>query len=109
MEQPAADEIPLVQNLEENKESKEEKHVAFSKSCRPRRPRKKATRKTDAVEVQGDLEVTKQGKEEDETKLSDTLAECFARADNFEKNHVLRSAETKAITKVAEILYSHHR
>jgi predicted nucleic acid-binding Zn-ribbon protein len=67
---------------------------------------KKATRKSDAAEAKGDLEITKSAKAEDETKLSDTLAECSARADEFEKNQVLRSEEIKAITKAAEILAS---
>ena len=67
--------------------------MTTSRTCpspSPRRPTKNATRKSDAVEAKGDFEVTKQGKEEDETKLSNTVAECFARADEFEKNQVRR-------------------
>jgi len=67
---------------------------------------KKATRKSDAAEAKGDLEVTKSAKAEDETKLSDTLAECSARTDEYEKNQVLRAEEIKAITTAKDILAS---
>lgn len=67
---------------------------------------KKATRKSDAAEAKGDLEVTKQAKAEDEAKLSDTKAECSARADEYEKNQVIRSEELKAIMTAKDILSS---
>lgn len=67
---------------------------------------KKATRKSDAAEAKGDLEVTKSAKAEDETKLSDTNAECSARTDEFEKNQVLRAEELKAIKTAKDILAS---
>jgi len=67
---------------------------------------KKASRLADAAEAKGDLEITTAAKAEDETKLSDTLAECSARSDEFEKNQVIRSEEIKAITKASEIISS---
>jgi len=67
---------------------------------------KKATRKSDAAEAKGDLEVTKSAKAEDETKLSDTNAECAARTDEYEKNQVLRAEEIKAIRTAKDILAS---
>jgi len=67
---------------------------------------KKAERLSDAAEAKGELEITTKGKEEDETKLADTLAECSARADEYEKNQVLRSEEIKAISTAQEILAS---
>jgi len=67
---------------------------------------KKATRKSDAAEAKGDLEVTKTSKAEDEEKLSDATAECSARADEFEKNQVLRADELKAIKTAKDILAS---
>lgn len=67
---------------------------------------KKAERLSDAADAKGELEITTKAKEEDETKLADTLAECSARADEFEKNQVLRSEEVKAISTAQEILAS---
>jgi len=67
---------------------------------------KKATRKSDAAEAKGDLEVTKQAKAEDEEKLSDATAECSARTDEYEKNQVLRADELKAIMTAKDILAS---
>jgi peptidoglycan hydrolase CwlO-like protein len=67
---------------------------------------KKAERLSDAAEAKGELEITKAAKAEDETKLSDTNAECSARTDEYEKNQVLRSEEIKAITTAQEILAS---
>jgi len=52
------------------------------------------------------LEITTAGKAEDETKLSDCLAECSARADEFEKNQVLRKDEIVAISTALKILSS---
>jgi len=67
---------------------------------------KKATRKSDAAEAKGDLEVTKSAKAEDEETLSDASAECSARADEYEKNQVLRGEELKAIMTAKDILSS---
>jgi len=67
---------------------------------------KKAERLSDAAEAKGDLEISTAAKAEDETKLSDTLAECSARADEYEKNQVLRSEEIKAISTAQAILAS---
>jgi len=67
---------------------------------------KKAERLSDAADAKGELEITTQAKGEDETKLSDTNAECSARTDEFEKNQVLRSEEVKAIATAKEILAS---
>jgi len=67
---------------------------------------KKATRKSDAAEAKGDLEQTKAAKAEDEKTLSDASAECSARADEYEKNQVLRGEELKAIMTAKDILSS---
>jgi hypothetical protein len=67
---------------------------------------KKATRKSDAAEAKGDLEVTIAAKKEDEETLSDASAECSARADEYEKNQVLRGEELKAIMTAKDILSS---
>jgi chorismate mutase len=67
---------------------------------------KKAQCLDDAAQAKGDLEITKAAKAEDETKLSDCLAECAARADEFEKNQVLRKDEIVAISTALKILSS---
>jgi hypothetical protein len=67
---------------------------------------KKADCLDTAAQAKGDLEITTAGKAEDETKLSDCLAECSARADEFEKNQVLRKDEIVAISTALKILSS---
>jgi len=67
---------------------------------------KKASCLDTAAQAKGDLEITTAGKAEDETKLSDCLAECSAKADEFEKNQVLRKDEIVAITTALKILSS---
>jgi len=67
---------------------------------------KKAERLADAAEAKGDLEITTAAKAEDETKLTDTNAECVARSQEYEENQVLRSEEIKAISTAQEILAS---
>merc|ERR1719473_448828 len=52
---------------------------------------KKAERLSDAAEAKGELEITTAAKAEDETKLTDTNAECVARSHEYEENQVLRS------------------
>jgi hypothetical protein len=66
----------------------------------------KAKRKGDAADAKGDTEVAKKSKAEEEGTLSDTLAECKATSDDFEKNQVTRAGEIKAIEKAIEILSS---
>jgi len=67
---------------------------------------KKANCLDTAAQAKGDLEVTTAAKAEDETKLSDCLAECSARADEYEKNQVLRKDEIVAISTALKILSS---
>jgi len=67
---------------------------------------KKANCLDTAAQAKGDLEITKASKAEDENKLSDCLAECAARADEFEKNQVLRKDEIVAISTALKILSS---
>jgi len=67
---------------------------------------KKAERLSDAAEAKGELQITTAAKAEDETKLSNTNAECSAKSDEYEKNQVLRSEEIKAIQTAQEILAS---
>jgi len=67
---------------------------------------KKAQCLDTAAQAKGDLEITTAGKAEDETKLSDCLAECSSRADEYEKNQVLRKDEIVAISTALKILSS---
>jgi len=67
---------------------------------------KKANCLDTAAQAKGDLEITTAGKAEDETKLSDCLAECSSRADEYEKNQVLRKDEIVAISTALKILSS---
>jgi len=67
---------------------------------------KKANCLDTAAQAKGDLEITTASKAEDEAKLSDCLAECSSRADEFEKNQVLRKDEIVAITTALKILSS---
>merc|ERR1719375_1539682 len=55
---------------------------------------------------EGDLETTSATKAEDEKTLSDTLAECHAKSDEYEKNQNTRADEVKAIEKAIEIMSS---
>jgi len=67
---------------------------------------KKAQCLDTAAQAKGDLEITTASKAEDENKLSDCLAECSSRADEYEKNQVLRKDEIVAITTALKILSS---
>mmetsp|Transcript_40990 Transcript_40990/g.92372 ORF Transcript_40990/g.92372 Transcript_40990/m.92372 type:complete len:693 (+) Transcript_40990:72-2150(+) len=88
----------LSQQLEDN--IKEEKSSASAKTAA------KAKRLDDAATAKGDLAATETTKAEDEKTLSDTLAQCQARSEEFEKNQVTRAEEVKAIDKAVEILSS---
>merc|ERR1719476_59589 len=52
------------------------------------------------------MKSTQDGKAEDEKTLSDTLAACHVRSEEYEKNQVLRAEEVKAIEQAMEILSS---
>lgn len=67
---------------------------------------KKAERLSDAADAKGELQITTAAKAEDETKLADTNAECAAKAEEYEKNQVLRAEEIKAIQTAQAILAS---
>jgi len=66
--------------------------------------KEKATRKEDAAQAKSELEATTKTKADDEKILSDTNAECVARAHEYEKNQVTRAEEVKAIEKAIDIL-----
>lgn len=66
----------------------------------------RAARVGDAARAKGDMKMTETAKAEDENTLSDCLASCHARSDEFEKNQVVRAEEVKAIRKAVEILSS---
>merc|ERR1719326_2538921 len=68
-----------------------------------RRDKKMTAEKTAA---KADLEITENGKAEDEKTLSDTNAECESKSEEYEKDQVTRAAEVKAIEKAVEILSS---
>merc|ERR1719326_1616592 len=68
-----------------------------------RRDKKMTAEKTAA---KADLEITENGKAEDEKTLSDTNAECESTSEEYEKNQVTRAAEVTAIEKAVEILSS---
>merc|ERR1719463_643001 len=59
-----------------------------------------------AASAKGDMETVTATKLEDETILSDTKAECYAKSDEYEKNQKTRSDEVKAIEKAIEIMSS---
>lgn len=88
----------LSQKLQDNIQD-EEKTLAKKKET-------KAQRLEDGAKAKEDLKNTEAGKAEDEKTLSDTLASCHAKSDEFEKNQVVRAEEVKAITKAIEILTS---
>jgi len=66
----------------------------------------KAGRIEDSAAATGDLKLAESAKAEDEKTLSDTLAECHMKSEEFEKNQVTRAEELKAIGKAVEILSS---
>lgn len=66
----------------------------------------RAQRLADAATATGDLKTTEAAKAEDEKTLSDTLAACHARSEEFEKNQVVRAEEVQTIEKVVAILSS---
>lgn len=88
----------LAQKLEDN--IKEDNKRAGQKTSA------RSQRLADAAAAKADLKTTEAGKAEDEKTLSDTLASCHARSEEFEKNQVVRSEEVKAIKKAVAILSS---
>mmetsp|Transcript_74022 Transcript_74022/g.163656 ORF Transcript_74022/g.163656 Transcript_74022/m.163656 type:complete len:566 (+) Transcript_74022:423-2120(+) len=66
----------------------------------------KAGRLEDAATAKGDLAITEKAKADDEKILADTLAECHAKSEEFEKNQVLRAEEIEAIEKAMGIISS---
>jgi len=70
------------------------------------RTQKRAGRLSDAAEAKGELAQTEATKAADEVKLSDLLASCAARADEYERNQVIRAEEIKSISQAADILAS---
>jgi predicted nucleic acid-binding Zn-ribbon protein len=66
----------------------------------------KSKRLADAADAKGDKKVAETSLAEDETTLSDTLAECKVTSEDFENNQVTRAGEIKAINKAIEILSS---
>jgi len=66
----------------------------------------KAGRLQDAATAKGDKDVTEATKAEDEATLSDTLAQCRATSEEYEKNQVVRAGEIKAIQEATKILSS---
>jgi len=98
-------EISAKANFETLKQALSDEIKASNKSI-AQKVSKKAQCLDDAAQAKGDLEITTAAKAEDETKLSDTLAECSARAEEFEKNQVLRKDEIVAISTALKILSS---
>jgi chromosome segregation ATPase len=80
--------------------------VRDAKDAIAKKTAEKASRLEFAAEAKGELEITSASKAEDEKTLSDTLAECHAKSDEFEKNQNTRADEVKAIEKATEILMS---
>jgi hypothetical protein len=98
-------EISAKSNFESLKMALEDEIKSAEKSI-AQKTAKKADCLDTAAQAKGDLEITTASKAEDETKLSDCLAECAARADEFEKNQVLRKDEIVAISTALKILSS---
>jgi len=98
-------EIAAKANFETLKQALNDEINASEKSI-AQKVAKKAQCLDTAAQAKGDLEITTAAKAEDETKLSDTLAECSARAEEFEKNQVLRKDEIVAISTALKILSS---
>jgi len=71
-----------------------------------KKTKEKATRLEDAARAKSELEATTKTKADDEKILTDTNAECVARAHEFEKNQVMRAEEIRAIEKAIEVLSS---
>jgi len=80
--------------------------IKDSKTRSSDRTATKASRLDDAAKAKGDLGVTQTAKAEDEKELSETLASCSSRSQEFEKNQNVRSGEIKAIEQALEILNS---
>jgi len=66
----------------------------------------RAKRLATAATAKGDLKNTQDALAEDEETLSDTLTSCHSRAEEFEKNQVVRAGEVKAVVKAVDILMS---
>jgi hypothetical protein len=80
--------------------------IKYDKESAAKKTATKASRLEDAAKGKEDLAMTQKGKAEDETKLSDTLAECDTMSSEFEKNQVTRAEEVHAIEQAMEILES---
>jgi len=81
-------------------------NIKYNTKSAQDRTQKKAGRLSDAAAAKGELAQTETTKAADDAKLTDTLAECAARSDEFEKNQVIRAAEIKAISQAVDILGS---
>jgi len=88
----------LEQQLSDN--IKEETRIAAKKTST------KAQRAAAAAAAKGELESTRAAKAKDEQTLSDTLASCHAKSEEYEKNQVVRAEEVKAINQAVAILSS---
>jgi len=81
-------------------------NIAEENKVKTKKTETKAQRLADAATAKGELQMTEAGKAEDEKTLSDTLASCHAKSEEFEKNQVLRAEEVQAIEKATKILLS---
>jgi hypothetical protein len=88
----------LAQELEDN--IKYDTETVADKTAR------KAERLEFAAKCKGELDVTEKTKAQDEQILQDTLTECHAKSEEYEKNQVLRKQEIDAIRKAYDILAS---
>merc|ERR550537_291387 len=59
-----------------------------------------------AATAKADKEAAETTLAEDEKVLSDTVAECIAKSQEYEKNQVTRAAEITAITQAIKIMSS---
>jgi len=66
----------------------------------------KARNLEEAAEAKGDKATAKKVKADDETTLADLNTECDAKAQEYEKNQVIRADEVKAIQTALKILQS---
>jgi len=80
--------------------------IKASKASVAKKTSMKAGRLQDGATAKGDKHVTEATKAEDETTLSDTLAQCRATSKEYEKNQVVRAGEIKAIQEATRILSS---
>eukprot|EP00418_Pyrodinium_bahamense_P075178 CAMPEP_0179064418 /NCGR_PEP_ID=MMETSP0796-20121207/27939_1 /TAXON_ID=73915 /ORGANISM="Pyrodinium bahamense, Strain pbaha01" /LENGTH=690 /DNA_ID=CAMNT_0020761367 /DNA_START=89 /DNA_END=2161 /DNA_ORIENTATION=+ len=70
------------------------------------RSAQRARRLQDAATAKGELDARKASREDDQKRLSSTLAKCHRKSGEFEKNQVVRSEEIKAIETAVGILQS---